>query len=115
MRLSSTLSTAALAVSALAADCPEITPSGDAITGFRFQGDCDTWKWWSRDKGTAVDLQPDCQLRQTWPNPTPVQYVCIKPNSGANKCFGAPGAGVGSCTIPPSHCASINNMWGWGA
>ncbi|KAI3526987.1 hypothetical protein CPAR01_14063 [Colletotrichum paranaense] len=117
MRLASLLSAtaAAMAVSVQAGgQCADRTASGDAITGFRFSPGCNTWQWYSRDKGTTITLNPDCQLRQAWPNPTAVGYVCIRNKSGGNKCFAAPtAADQNFCGIPADWCNNIENMWGW--
>ncbi|GJC98877.1 hypothetical protein CH63R_08515 [Colletotrichum higginsianum IMI 349063] len=113
MRLSSTLSVLALAASALAAVCEEVTPYGDAITKFDFAR-CETWKWQSAETGTKVDIQEDCRLSQRWPNARPVSYVCIEPKEPKQekKCFKTPNSVSEPCTIPPSHCA-IGNVFGW--
>ncbi|KAL0944777.1 uncharacterized protein CTRU02_202664 [Colletotrichum truncatum] len=99
----------------LAADCGEAQVTGDAITGFRFSPGCNTWQWWSRDKQTTITLNPDCQLRQAWPNPQAVKSVCIRRKPGGDKCFNAPDAAAsgGFCGIPPEWCSDIENMWGW--
>ncbi|TQN72195.1 hypothetical protein CSHISOI_03280 [Colletotrichum shisoi] len=113
MRLSSTLSALALAASALAVDCEEVTPYGDAMTKFDF-GRCETRKWQSSESGTQVDIQEDCRLNQRWPNARPVSYVCIEPEEPKHgkKCFKTPDSVAEPCTIPPSHCA-ILNVFGW--
>ncbi|KAK1540432.1 hypothetical protein CPAR01_06421 [Colletotrichum paranaense] len=116
MRPPSNLSaTTLIAVASLAQaqNCVENGPTGDAITGFRFSGTCESWQWFSRDKGTQVKLQPDCFLRQTFPNATPVGHVCIQLESGGHKCFSAPGAGAPQCRVPDDFCSGIQNMWGW--
>ncbi|TDZ34074.1 hypothetical protein C8034_v004155 [Colletotrichum sidae] len=118
MRLSSILSTSALAAPALAiagVPCAETTVTGDAITGFRFSGYWCTWEWWSRDKFTQVKLQEDCVLRQTWPNVRPLKKVCIRQKfGGGDKCFVAPDlVALGACDIPGGWCTNVENMWGW--
>ncbi|KAJ0268221.1 hypothetical protein Brms1b_006038 [Colletotrichum noveboracense] len=117
MHFSSFISAAALFVSAHAGGlCADTTVTGDAITGFRFStGYCPgAWQWYSRDKGTTITLNPDCQMRQAWPNPQAVTAVCIRNKAGENKCVKAPTeADQNFCGIPTDWCNNIENMWGW--
>lgn len=115
MHYSSIITAAALFVSARAGGtCAETQVTGDAITGFSFSSSCDAWQWASGDAGTTVTLNPDCQLRQAWPNPQAVTSVCIRNTSGQNKCFGAPTeADEGFCGLPAEWCNGVENMWGW--
>ncbi|KAK1974701.1 hypothetical protein LZ30DRAFT_394465 [Colletotrichum cereale] len=102
--------------------CVETAPSGDAITGFNYVTDCDTWAWIGEDNGVQVSIQADCSLRQNWPNDQGVSYVCIQMSQdpvalGAvqNKCFWAPDSSTNNtaCQLPSSHCPNIVNAWGW--
>ncbi|KAF4306724.1 hypothetical protein GTA08_BOTSDO05970 [Botryosphaeria dothidea] len=89
-------------------------PANEADTGFRFEpSSANRWIWYSRDKGTQIDIVEDCSVVQSTANSNrPITTICVA-TSQNYQCYDAPGASAETASCKLSECHNIANIWGW--